>query len=1329
MVVIHILIKQWCNMSLKFMITISLLSSSLCFAQFPNEIPGDTRGNIQSTIPEFEIRSILNNVELGIHDNNYISINKYFADNIMPSVPGNEFEGYFNPLLKIENVQLSINGNQAVVDCIIWNQLTGAKIPEQIRFNQSHGQWQIAESELVKEYIIYAQNGFPIETNIIGNDNNKGGTISTLSANSGGYSVKANNFQYITSFEFSNSALIKRPVYGLEQNMNITQKLTYDNLNRFLFDSPIDGKVVNIQNTDYTLSFIADSSWSRIVYGHSKGNWLKSFGDNEGEPRLHWVNSTAADKFGNIFSLYGFPIKIAQMKYEPASENISFIKNIQLPGVLRATDMCLAPNRTPDDINDDSFLVTDYESNAIFEFSLNGQLLGKYTTLRNLLTGEEIYFIRPSQISVIQIYEVAALSVIDFDQKRIILVDKIDGYDGETINCSFVAVRFSDETHVSLKSLSDFGVFNSAIWASDPANGMFHLFSPRSGYLASVKALADGQSQWNHPTNLLHASMSNSPIGKFLGAMSLDSWNENSGISVYYEGSDLIQPSIKYGYESNVPVAEISGTLVTSSVLSLDLYKKNYGSPSPESFVKNINITPERWSGTQKLYSFNTADFNGFNKNGIFIARFYIDPAYSKCYGTDEKPYEQTIQKDILFALPPSGNINPSCYGNEVYCELNILSGSQNYLYKWYRKDFGSDSWTLINDCCSSVRQNMGNKSFYIKCDITDNFNGNKFSFDPVFASARTLSGTLVSDEIWSGSIALTGNIIIPNGIQLTLKPNTVITIPANTSITVNGTLISSGNEFLFTGRSGKLIFDGSSSAASILDGSIVSNAAQIECKNGANVLIQNCTIENCTNGIYIYNSAPRIIGNNILDSYNNGIHGEANGKSPLIKNNIIKKTSHNLNHYQGIYLMNGTNPYITGNDISGYDFGIYYGSGGTGKLTDNNNVTPVINNRLTGNRIGLTVAWGSYLTAGTPNGPYVGGKNSIWGNTSYDATAYQNGTIIGSRNWWGADGVQISNYTGGYINTMLPLTSDPWVSGVLLQLNDQMFEQSEISSSVIDSNLNNIFIGLKLEEEGRNDEAISHYKKMIDKNSHPKFALSSMVKLMNNFGKKEVKDYFGNFSTKSASPNGTKLEADNLLAGIFLDEGNIDKAFALYDKAIINSPNSNEGLNAIFGKFYAAFNLKKDKQLAGQILSNIQSLPLKDADFLMRKQTAEYLYNSETDNIEKSFSHSTVSAENIIKEYALLGNYPNPFNPSTNISYTLPYESSIELIIYDILGREVRAFQIPAQPSGRQEILWDGRNSNGSNVASGVYIYRLILKSLENEDKFEKTAKLMMLK
>ncbi len=92
--------------------------------------------------------------------------------------------------------------------------------------------------------------------------------------------------------------------------------------------------------------------------------------------------------------------------------------------------------------------------------------------------------------------------------------------------------------------------------------------------------------------------------------------------------------------------------------------------------------------------------------------------------------------------------------------------------------------------------------------------------------------------------------------------------------------------------------------------------------------------------------------------------------------------------------------------------------------------------------------------------------------------------------------------------------------------------------------------------------------------------------------------------------------------------------------------------------------------------------------------------------------------------DYELYQNYPNPFNPATNISFYLPVDRKISLIIYDVSGREViRLIDDQEFPKGKHTVTWDGRDKYGKPVASGTYFYKLKFGS------FEKTRKMMLVK
>ena len=90
---------------------------------------------------------------------------------------------------------------------------------------------------------------------------------------------------------------------------------------------------------------------------------------------------------------------------------------------------------------------------------------------------------------------------------------------------------------------------------------------------------------------------------------------------------------------------------------------------------------------------------------------------------------------------------------------------------------------------------------------------------------------------------------------------------------------------------------------------------------------------------------------------------------------------------------------------------------------------------------------------------------------------------------------------------------------------------------------------------------------------------------------------------------------------------------------------------------------------------------------------------------------------------YLLLNNYPNPFNPSTKINYSIPERDNVKIIIYDLLGRVVANLVNEEIDAGDHSIVWNGTNNDKAIVTSGVYFARLITSNAV------KTIKMMLIK
>ena len=93
-------------------------------------------------------------------------------------------------------------------------------------------------------------------------------------------------------------------------------------------------------------------------------------------------------------------------------------------------------------------------------------------------------------------------------------------------------------------------------------------------------------------------------------------------------------------------------------------------------------------------------------------------------------------------------------------------------------------------------------------------------------------------------------------------------------------------------------------------------------------------------------------------------------------------------------------------------------------------------------------------------------------------------------------------------------------------------------------------------------------------------------------------------------------------------------------------------------------------------------------------------------------------------KDYVLFNNYPNPFNPTTNLKFQLPKDSKISVYIYDTNGRLVRKLTSNVfYKIGEHIIQWNAMNDYGQKIASGMYLYRFVA------DKFVKTGKMILIK
>jgi len=106
-----------------------------------------------------------------------------------------------------------------------------------------------------------------------------------------------------------------------------------------------------------------------------------------------------------------------------------------------------------------------------------------------------------------------------------------------------------------------------------------------------------------------------------------------------------------------------------------------------------------------------------------------------------------------------------------------------------------------------------------------------------------------------------------------------------------------------------------------------------------------------------------------------------------------------------------------------------------------------------------------------------------------------------------------------------------------------------------------------------------------------------------------------------------------------------------------------------------------------------------------------------------KQFLDQILDKENMPRRFEVSQKYPNPFNATTVIRYSLPQDCQVEIRLFNILGQKVRTLVNEYQAAGYKRVTWDGKDDQGQEVGSGIHFYQVKAES------FSCTCKLLLLK
>lgn len=168
---------------------------------------------------------------------------------------------------------------------------------------------------------------------------------------------------------------------------------------------------------------------------------------------------------------------------------------------------------------------------------------------------------------------------------------------------------------------------------------------------------------------------------------------------------------------------------------------------------------------------------------------------------------------------------------------------------------------------------------------------------------------------------------------------------------------------------------------------------------------------------------------------------------------------------------------------------------------------------------------------------------------------------------------------------------------------------------------------------------------------------------------------------------------ADNALYIISINDVTVDSVY-------INQ-NTASGDWVIIGRYYLPANQK--------ILVEVVDDGMSTQGPVLRADAVKIQVVEPTSIVDESQLPSAAS---------LAPNYPNPFNPVTHIRFNLPYRSQVSIRVYDVAGREVLTLKDDILSGGEHDLIWDGRDSDGQLVETGVYICRMISGEVSQSNK-----------
>ncbi len=572
---------------------------------------------------------------------------------------------------------------------------------------------------------------------------------------------------------------------------------------------------------------------------------------------------------------------------------------------------------------------------------------------------------------------------------------------------------------------------------------------------------------------------------------------------------------------------------------------------------------------------------------------------------------------------------------------------------------------------------------------------GTLFKIEPTIV----VGGELVGDETVASNTTIKGNIVINSPYILTIDSGADVTIQNSANINVNNTTLR-----IIGASINPCILDFGTASWYGGNGIVATNAE---------IMIDKAVIKNAKYGIKSYNAENFIVTNTQFETCYYGILLENQSSQYAQLDNISLSQCY-------VRGLSANDSWITMSNfnITGCETGLWFDYCYVNEKCGD----PAANLFLQNNFIGLYTSY-SDLYLGEGDLYPVGAYNTFL-NIDQNIEAENDAFVRVQSNYWANTSSKMINAWGGA--SVIDEPSFTYVPDNPLSGDGKDEELAAIKGM---SNGEGTTVREKLEtarhhiQSNRLNQARKLCIDILEQNGDDPLTPMALLVLRQTFTPEEISSYKeyvlnGNKATKGSIAKGmlTISAFDLMEANVAIYDsicsdyaGKFPESYALYKKSLYQ-----------FGNLY---DVKGAKITRNRLESKYpESIYLKDLNSRLADSVSFHPINSVPLGLPKGISNSVTE---IVNEYQLFNNYPNPFNPETVIKFSLKEKSNVTLDVYNIAGQKVAELVSGEMAKGMYE-----KKFNGTKLSSGVYIFRLNAQSLENGNlKYSKTMKALLLK